>query len=372
MRYAEIPGLGVGTSRLGFGLMRLPTDQDGNIDEAGATEMVDRAWALGVNYYDTAYGYLNEQSESFVGRALCSRYPREQFYLADKLPLWKCGDVPEAEEVFREQMRRMRTDYVDFHLLHAVNKERWEKVKAAGIDRWQEEKKREGVFKRIGFSFHDKPEVLEEILSYKNWDFCQIQINYLDYELYESKAMYEICLRHHVPFVVMEPIRGGSLANPHDEVKALFKKVRPDLTPAAIALRWTAALDQTITVLSGMSELSHVEENCRVMSEFSRLTPAEEKMYEDARAVFRKLPLIPCTKCRYCDICPQGIEMWELFPRYNDFISYNRKEPLLKYLRETAPEKLPPACILCHQCEEQCPQHIRITEKIQEVWQLNE
>lgn len=161
--------------------MRLPTDQEDKIDDARAMKMIDDAIAAGVNYFDTAWGYHGEQSEGFVGRALCSRHPRDSFYLADKLPVWRTGNKEEAEETFRIQMERMQTDYVDFHLLHSLNKKSFDEIKSNGVIEWQEEKKAQGVFKHIGFSFHDKPEVLEEILAYKDWDFCQFQINYLDW-----------------------------------------------------------------------------------------------------------------------------------------------------------------------------------------------
>ncbi len=370
MQYIKHENLQSETSLLGFGLMRLPADSDGNILEEEATRMIDTAYENGVNYFDTAYGYMNEQSESFAGRALCSRYPRDSFYLADKLPLWKFENRKEAEEVFREQMQRMQTDYVDFHLLHAMNKERFEKIKAEGIDEWQEKKKKEGVFRRIGFSFHDKPEVLDEIFSYKKWDFCQIQINYLDYESYQSKEQYEVCRKHNVPFVVMEPIKGGTLANPHDDVRKLLKHYRPDLSPAAVALRFAASLDNVVTVLSGMSTMQQLEENLKTFSEFRELTAEEEKMYAEARDIFRELPLIPCTRCKYCEDCPSEIEMWELFTRYNNYISFNNAEGLVKYVKERDEEKLPPACIKCYYCEGQCPQHIKITDEIQKVYQL--
>lgn len=370
MLYTENDKLKARASLLGFGLMRLPTDKDGNIDEQPAAEMIDRAYQAGVNYFDTAYGYLNSQSEGFAGRFLCRRYPRDSFYLADKLPLWECRNAAEAEKIYQIQMERMQTDYVDFHLLHAVNKERFEMVKAGGIDQWQEEKKAQGIFHRIGFSFHDKPEVLDEILSYKSWDFCQIQMNYLDYDIYESKAQYDICRKHGVPFVVMEPIKGGTLANPHADVKALFKQYRPDLSPAALALRFVASLDGLVTILSGMSAMEQLEENLKTLSTYRELSPAEEEMYEKARAIFKGLPLIPCTSCKYCEACPAEIEMWQLFTRYNNYISYNNADGLVKYIRERDPSKLPPACICCHHCEEQCPQHIKITEEIQKVYAL--
>ncbi len=358
------------TSLLGFGCMRLPTDQEDKIDDARAMKMIDDAVAAGVNYFDTAWGYHGEQSEGFVGRALCSRHPRDSFYLADKLPVWRTGNKEEAEETFRIQMERMQTDYVDFHLLHSLNKKSFDEIKSNGVIEWQEEKKAQGVFKHIGFSFHDKPEVLEEILAYKDWDFCQLQINYLDWELYQSKEMYELANKYNVPIIVMEPIRGGSLSNPHDDVKNIFRKVRPDLSPSAIALRYVANLDNILTILSGMSIEEHVYENIETISNFEGLNTEEEQMYKDARASFARLPLIPCTSCKYCDICPAQIEMWELFSKYNHYISYNDPKPLVNYVKKHPEEHLPPACILCYACEEQCPQGIEITQEIQRVYAL--
>lgn len=370
MLYRENTKLDSKTSLLGFGLMRLPVDKDGKIDDEKAFAMVDYAMEHGVNYYDTAYGYHGEMSEDFVGRAVCARHPRESFYLADKLPVWITPTKEKAEEIYQIQMKKMQTDYVDFHLLHALNKERFNELKENGVMDWQEEKKAQGVFKRVGFSFHDKPEVLEEILAYKAWDFCQIQLNYLDWNLYKSKEMYELCEKYGVPVVIMEPIRGGSLSNPHTDVQNVFKAVQPELSPSAIALRFVANLDNVITILSGMSDESHVKENIETISNFEGLSQEEEKMYEDARAIFDELPHIPCTSCRYCDICPEQIEMWELFTKYNHFVSYNDAKPLVDYVKKHDEEHLPPACILCYACESQCPQQINITEEIQKVYKV--
>ncbi len=370
MQYKLFPTLNAKPSLLGFGLMRLPVTADGKIDDQLAGQMIDRAISSGVNYFDTAWGYHNEQSERFVGRMLVSRHPRESFYLADKLPVWLTPDVPTAEKIFQEQMSRMQTNYVDFHLLHALGKERWDQLKTSGILEWQQQKKAEGTFKRIGFSFHDKPEVLKEILEYQHWDFCQLQLNYLDWELYQSKEMYELCVQHNVPVIVMEPIRGGSLATPHNDVISLFKETVPTLSPATVALRFPASLANVAVVLSGMSTPEQVDENIETISNFVSLTPEEETMYQKARDIFRGLPLIPCTKCKYCDICPVQIEMWELFSRYNDYVSYQTPAALVKYVREHDPDHLPPACIECHECESQCPQGIQITSKIQEVYAL--
>lgn len=370
MIYTDQAKLDKKTSLLGFGLMRLPLNKDGKIDRKRALAMVDRAIASGVNYFDTAYFYHDEESEDFAAEALAERYPREDFFLADKLPIWECREKGDEERLCLEQLRRLKTDYFDFYLLHAMNEERWETAKKLGIDRWMQEKKAEGRFKRIGFSFHDRPEVLDRILTEGNFDFCQIQMNYLDYEIYESKAQYEIIRRHGLPFVIMEPIRGGSLANPHQDVQALFKEVKPELSPAAAALRFAISLDGVMTVLSGMSDESHVLENIKTVSEFEGLSKKEEEMYEKAREIFRGLPLIPCTECKYCKLCPSGIEMWELFSRYNHYISYNQPERLIGYVEKCEEAHLPPACISCFQCEEQCPQHIKITEKIQDVYQL--
>ncbi len=360
------------TSLLGFGGMRFPVDADDKIDEAQTTKMIDMAIEAGVNYFDTAYSYHNEQSESFYGKALVGRHDRSSFYLADKLPLWFTTDMQKTQEIFEEQMRRLQTDYVDFHLLHAMNKERFDQAKEIGIIDWQEDKKKEGVFTHVGFSFHDKPEVLDEILSYKHWDFCQIQLNYLDWDIYQSKEMYDIARKHGVPLIIMEPIRGGSLSNPNDKVRELFKEVRPDLTPSAIALSFVANLDGILTILSGMSNLQHVQENIVTISQFQGLTKEEEVMYEKAREIFRSLPLIPCTSCKYCSECPMDIEMWELFNKYNHYISYNDPKPLVNYVKKHDPAHLPPACIKCYTCENLCPQHIEITEEIQKVYALAE
>ncbi len=370
MHYRSIPSLNAKTSLLGFGCMRLPVTEDGKIDDTRAFKMIDEAFAQGVNYFDTAWGYHSGESEPFVGRAVVDRYPRESFYLADKLPVWMTPDVESAEKTYLEQMRRMKTDYVDFHLLHALEKKRWDELKTSGVLEWQQEKKAAGIFHRTGFSFHDSPEVLREILAYQPWDFVQLQINYLDWDQYRSREMYELAEEFNVPVIVMEPIRGGSLANPHEDVQNLFRQVMPDLSPAAVALRFVAGLDKVACILSGMSDEAQVRENLATLSNFEGLSEEEIEMYTRARAIFKELPLIPCTTCKYCDLCPAKIEMWELFERYNHYISYNNPSGLVNYVKEHNPEHLPPACIECYACEEQCPQGIVITERIQDVYAL--
>ena len=237
MEKRKLEKLGIETSLLGFGCMRFPTTPDGKIDEAEAERMMDKAIASGVNYIDTAYPYHNGESEPLVGKVL-KKYDRSSFYLATKLPLWAVKSVDDAKRIFEEQLQRLQTDYIDFYLLHAVNKEKWEEMKALGVVDYCAKLKEEGKIRYYGFSFHDDYEVFDEIIRYRDWDFCQIQYNYMDTEEQAGDKGYALAESMGIPLVIMEPIKGGSLANFSDDINAKFREMDPDKSIASYALRW--------------------------------------------------------------------------------------------------------------------------------------
>ena len=235
MEKRRMEKIGLETSLLGFGCMRFPVTAEGNIDESEAEKMIDKAIAAGVNYIDTAYPYHNGDSEPFVGRVL-KKYDRSSFYLATKMPPWAVENLEDAKKVFANQLERLQTDYIDFYLLHAMNKTAWKKMKDLGVVEYCEELKQEGKIKNFGFSFHDDYETFEEILTYRNWDFCQIQLNYMDMDQQAGKKGYDLTEKLGIPLVIMEPIRGGSLAKFSDDINARFAAMDPNASIASFAL----------------------------------------------------------------------------------------------------------------------------------------
>ena len=251
--------LNVETSLLGFGCMRFPTDAEGKIDEVRAANMLDMAYRAGVNYFDTAYTYHEQESEGFVGKVL-EQYPRDSYYLATKLPIWLLEREEDVRRVFGEQLERLGKTYVDFYLFHAVDKSRWEKIKELQVLEVCEALQREGKIRHLGFSFHDSYEVFEEILTSRDWDFCQIQYNYMDTEEQAGRRGYELAEKLGVPMIVMEPVRGGSLAGFSEDINEKFYGLSRERSIASYALRWVADHENVKVVLSGMSTEAQTED----------------------------------------------------------------------------------------------------------------
>lgn len=359
--------LGIETSLLGFGCMRFPTTAEGKIDEARAEQMLDRAIAAGVNYIDTAYPYHDGASEPFVGKVL-KKYDRDSFYLATKLPLWAVKTLDDAKRIFEEQLARLQTDHIDFYLLHAVGRARWEEVKKLGIVEYCEQLQREGKIRYFGFSFHDDYEVFEEILRYRDWDFCQIQYNYMDTQEQAGDRGYELAKSLGVPFVIMEPIKGGSLANYSDDINARFLQVNPDASIASWALRWVGSHDNVKVILSGMSTEEQVEDNLKTFENFEPLSEKEEQTIEEIVKELRSRVQNGCTGCRYCMPCPAGVNIPANFAAWNKYHIYGTydhvKRAWEKELKESEKAK---NCIKCGKCEKACPQKLSIREDLEKV-----
>ncbi len=364
MEYRTWPELDAKVSLLGFGCMRFPVDESGAVREEETRAMVHRALEAGVNYIDTAYNYLNGQSEAVLGRILAD-VPRERYYLATKLPVWKARNAEEAERIFQEQLERTKAGYFDFYLLHALNSERWHKVLEQGILDWCIQKQKEGKARRLGFSFHDKYEVFEEILTHRKWDFCQIQFNYLDTEIQAGERGYELAKRLGVPVVVMEPVKGGALANPPEDLAQKMRRARPESTPASWAVRWVGGHDQVLTVLSGMSTMEQVEDNGKTFSPFVPLDCGEKALMQDVAEQLRQRTRNGCTGCRYCMPCPMGVdipgvfECWNLAAKCEGGTAAWRPWNVLY----SAAEK-PDHCVRCGTCVELCPQGIPIPDDL--------
>lgn len=353
-------------SLLGFGAMRLPLGGNGetDIDYAPAKQMLDAAWAGGVNYFDTAYNYHGGASESFLGKALAG-YDRGGYYLATKMPTFFLKEAGDAPRFFEEQLERLQTDYIDFYLLHALDAGKFETVKKLGVYEYLLEQKKAGRIRRLGFSFHDHPSVLEEICGAYTWDFAQIQLNYFDWEAYKSREQYEILQKHGLPCIVMEPVRGGTLADLGEEGNRLLGQADPGASIASWAVRFAASLPGVLTVLSGMSTLAQVEDNLATFSPLKPLAPGDYDTLNAALNAFRKHFTIPCTGCHYCMPCPQGVAIPRLFSDYNIIARDDDMAPFTsKYSLSGATGD---RCTDCGRCVPLCPQHINIPSLLRQL-----
>lgn len=367
MEMRRFEKLGIDVSLLGFGCMRFPTGEDGKIDEARAEKMLDKAIESGVNYIDTAYPYHNGESETFVGKVL-KKYPRDSFYLATKLPCWFINTVEDVDKYFNEQLQKLQVDHFDFYLMHAMNRGSWKKMVEIGCVKRLEQLKAEGKIRFLGFSFHDDYDAFEEIIGYRDWDFCQIQLNYMDTEEQAGIKGYKLAEEKGIPLTIMEPIKGGSLANFGEDIKKVFEAVRPGASPASFALRYVATLPNILTVLSGMSNMEQVEDNLKTFTDF---VPMEEKEYqaiEQVKAIMNSRIQNGCTGCRYCMPCPFGVDIpgcFSVWNRYHMYENYNvvswQWEGMGRDGRQAK------NCKECGKCEKACPQHLPIREDLKKA-----
>ena len=355
----------VKVSLLGMGCMRLPKvdPEKEDIDYEKAQGIIDYAYANGVNYFDTAYGYHGGQSELFVGQAL-KKYPRESFFLASKMPIWCVKEKGDVERIFNEQLQRCQTDYFDFYLFHSQNAANFQKCQEFGVYEFLSQMKAEGKIRRLGFSFHDTPEVLRHICDTYPWDFAQIQLNYLDWEMQDAKTQYQILNDREIPVIVMEPVRGGALASPCEAADILFREERPDKSVASWAIRFAASLPGVLTVLSGMSNMEQVRDNVDTMTRFEPLTDREREVIDEALEAYRKKDTVPCTGCRYCMDCPFGVDIPKMFSLYNHYVLDRDGEDYLEAYEAQPESERADQCRACGACMEKCPQHIRIPDQM--------
>ena len=355
-------------SALGMGAMRLPVVEgdDARIDVPAAQAMVDYAMEHGVNYYDTAWGYHNGQSELVMGEAL-KKYPRDSFYLATKFPGYDLSNMDKVQEIFEKQLEKCQVEYFDFYLFHNVcemNIDAYLDPKY-GIYDYLMSQKKAGRIRHLGFSAHGSYDVMKRFLETygKDMEFCQIQLNYLDWSFQDAKAKMELLAEYHLPVWVMEPLRGGRLAKLTEEEEAKLRALRPDETVPAWAFRFLQSLPQVTVTLSGMSNMEQMQQNIQTFEEDKPLNQTEmDALLSMADEMVKKI-VLPCTACHYCvSHCPQGLDIPELLSLYNEhcFTQGGFIAPMA--LSAVPQEKLPSACIGCRSCEAVCPQQIKISE----------
>ena len=359
--------------KLGFGLMRLP-EQDGKIDLEQVCRMVDAYMESGMNYFDSAYVYHGGNSEKIIKEAIANRYPRDAFMVATKLPAWCMSNEADRDRIFNEQLERCGVDYFDFYLLHSVedggNGETYDRLNCWD---WAMQKKAEGKIRHFGFSFHGSPAYLEKKLdAHPEVEFVQIQLNYADWEnpVVRSGKLYEILHSRNIPMIIMEPVKGGTLAKLTPELEAKYKAVQPNKSIASWALRFVGSLPGVMTILSGMSAEEQMRDNIGTFTHFEPLTENEKALVDQIRAIMLNVPQIGCTACRYCtDGCPMHISIPDVFRAINTMNLYKEEFRPKAFYGGLIGQGYGRAgdCIGCGQCEGVCPQHLPIIDLLKDA-----
>ena len=351
-------------SLLGFGCMRFEGSGTGEYFQK-ANDQVMEAIRQGINYFDTAYVYKN--NEKVLGRILVENNCRDQIYIATKLPQYMVRSVAQAEKIFNQELELLQTDHIDYYLMHMLNDlASWNRLKAMGLEDWIKEKMASGKIRNIGFSYHGNTENFKPVVDAFDWDFCQIQYNYLDENIQAGKKGLLYAAEKDLPVIIMEPLRGGRLVNLLPEsAKELFAQDEEHRTPAELALKWLYDQPEVTCVLSGMNSMEMVEQNVRTASEYGDgcMTESDRALVEAVRQEITKHVKVGCTGCGYCMPCPRGVDIPGTFRCYNAMYSEGKKSGRRDYLQCTAFRKNPASasqCVGCGKCEQHCPQHIEI------------
>ncbi len=368
MKYRTIKSTNTKVSILGFGMMRLPI-LDGDvkkIDKSKAKEMVRAAIDAGVNYIDTAFPYHGEMSEPFTAEVLKDGY-REKVNLATKLPMWLVNSKEDADHYFNLQLKRLETDHIDFYLFHALNPNTWNVIKREGLVDWINELKSLGKIKHAGFSFHADLDLFKEIIDANDWDFCQIQYNFMNENYQAGKEGLRYASNKDIAVVVMEPLYGGKLAKtPPPSVEEIWNSSTiANQTPPAKALNWLWDQPEVTLLLSGMNSLDQVNENLALANqgEAGRLSDSEKMVYKNVEIEYNRIMPIPCTDCKYCLPCPENVNIPGIFSLFNQGIAYDVMEENKRFYAVQYPENSHANnCVACGQCESQCPQNIEIID----------
>lgn len=363
--------------KLGFGLMRLP-EVEGQVDIEKVCEMVDAYMEKGFNYFDTAYVYHGGNSEKVVKEVLVKRYDRDKYTVATKLPAWALKTKEDRDKVFDEQLSRTGLEYFDYYLLHSLEDgANYDVYEELDCFNWGIQKKQEGKIKHFGFSFHGTPELLVKVLDkHPEIEFVQIQLNYADWDnkVVNSGEIYKILLERNIPMIIMEPVKGGTLANMAPDLEAMYKEAAPDKSVASWAMRFVGSLPGIATILSGMSNMEQVNDNLNTFVNFKPLSEEEQSVINAVVKKMLDMPLIPCTNCRYCcDGCPKKIHIPDIFNIINTLRKFpGDNRPMFYFGSLTGFSGKPSECVGCGQCEKVCPQHLNIIELLKEAAEILE
>ncbi len=357
-------------SLLGLGAMRLPREADGKVDEAEAIKMIRHAIDHGVNYLDTAYTYHGGNSEVILGKAVKDGY-REKTLIADKLPIWLVKEEADVRRFFEEQLQRLDVACIDMYLIHCINKEGWKVTKDCRVIPILEELKAEGKIGHIGFSFHDDLDLFKEVIDAYDWEFCQIQLNYVDTEFQAGLEGLRYAGAKGIPVVIMEPLKGGRITDAlPPAVQAIWDTAPVKRSPAEWAFKWVASQPEVLTILSGMSNMEQLAQNLALCSrgDLPELTEEENRIIGQVADLYRSLIKYPCTECGYCQPCPSGVLIPRIIRYYNDWCIYEHNPKLKEeYLTWQDPEEHASNCVKCGACESHCPQHLPVMSIMDEI-----
>ena len=364
MQYRKFTRNNLDISLLGFGCMRLPVlnGDSSQIDEEKATEMLHYAIDNGINYIDTAYNYHQGNSEIFVGNALKNDY-RQKVYLATKLPVWLVKTYEDFEKLLDEQLEKLQTKYIDFYLLHSLYEKTWINIEKLNVFKFLDEAKRKGKIKYAGFSFHDELPLFKKIIDSYSWDFCQIQLNYMDRQYQAGIPGLKYATEKGISLIIMEPIKGGKLASTPKDIKEVWDESTEKRTPAEWALKWVYDFEEVSVVLSGMSTLEQVKQNIGITNNSlpKSLTKEEHDLIDKVTALYNEKIKVGCTDCEYCMPCPSNVAIPNIFSQYNNYYVFGTEEQSISTYKKLIEQgKDSTKCTECETCEQLCPQHLKI------------